>query len=263
MRTVKEIYDFLNSKAPVAYKMDFDNPGFLVGDGSWQVEKVLLALDITDGVIDEAVECGADLIVSHHPLFFSLKSVNSETSTGARAVKLIENRIAGVCMHTNLDAVHEGVNDALAEKLGLMDIEAFEESGVDENGRFYGIGRIGKTAQPVTMAEFLPFVKTALKCNGLRYHDAGKPVSRVAVGGGSCGSYLELAAEKGCDTLVTSDVKYDTFLDAKRMEMNLIDADHFCTENVVVPVLERWLKAEFPELELRVSKRHCQTAQFF
>lgn len=263
MRTVKEIYDFLNSKAPVAYKMDFDNPGFLVGNGSWQVEKVLLALDITDWVIDEAVECGADLIVSHHPLFFSLKSVNSETSTGARAVRLIENRIAGVCMHTNLDAVHEGVNDALAEKLGLLDIEAFEESGVDANGKYYGIGRIGRTARPVTMAEFLPHVKTSLECNGLRYHDAEKPVSRVAVGGGSCGNYLELAAEKGCDTFVTSDVKYDTFLDAKRMGMNLIDADHFCTENVVIPVLERWLKAEFPELELRISKTHGQTAQFF
>ena len=81
MKTVKEIFDYLDKKAPVAYKMDFDNPGFLVGDAKWPVEKIVLALDITDEVIDEAIGAGAGLIVSHHPLFFSLKSVNSETST--------------------------------------------------------------------------------------------------------------------------------------------------------------------------------------
>ncbi len=259
---VKEIFEYLDKKAPVAYKMDFDNPGFLVGDSKWPVEKAVLALDITDEVIDEAIALGAGLIVSHHPLFFSLKSVTDASSTGARAVRMIENRIAGICMHTNLDAVHEGVNDALALKLGLCDIGAFEESGVDANGNFYGIGRVGKLAKPMSMAEFLPVVKAALEGNGLRYHDSGKAVSRVAVGGGSCGNYLELAAQLGCDTFVTSDVKYDTFLDAKRMGMNIIDADHFCTENVVIPVLERWLKAEFPSLEVYVSK-HKQTAQFF
>ena len=262
MKTVKEIFEYLDKKAPVAYKMDFDNPGFLVGDAKWPVEKIVLALDITDEVINEAIAAGAGLIVSHHPLFFSLKSVNSETSTGARAVRMIENKIAGICMHTNLDAVHEGVNDALARKLGLGDIEAFEMSGTDENGNFYGIGRIGSLNEPMTMDWFLPLVKSALDGNGLRYHDAGRPVSRVAVGGGSCGSYLELAAQMGCDTFVTSDVKYDTFLDAKRMGINIIDADHFCTENVVIPVLERWLKAEFPDVGLVISK-HGQTAQFF
>jgi len=262
VKKVKEIFDYLDKKAPVAYKMDFDNPGFLVGDAKWPVEKIVLALDITDEVIDEAIGAGAGLIVSHHPLFFSLKSVNSETSTGARAVRMIENKIAGICMHTNLDAVHEGVNDALARELGLGNIEAFEMSGTDENGNFYGIGRIGTLNEPLTMDWFLPHVKSALDGNGLRYHDAGRPVSRVAVCGGSGGNYLELAAQLGCDTYVTSDVKYDTFLDAKRMGINIIDADHFCTENVVIPVLERWLKAEFPELELIISK-HGQTAQFF
>ena len=262
MKNVKEIFDYLDKKAPVAYKMDFDNPGFLVGDAKWPVEKIVLALDITDEVIDEAIAAGAGLIVSHHPLFFSLKSVSSENSTGARAVRMIENKIAGICMHTNLDAVHEGVNDALALMLGLGNIEAFEMSGTDENGNFYGIGRIGRLNEPLTMDWFLPTVKSALDGNGLRYHDAGRPVSRVAVCGGSGGNYLELAVQMGCDTFVTSDVKYDTFLDAKRMGINIIDADHFCTENVVIPVLERWLKAEFPEIELIISK-HGQTAQFF
>lgn len=259
---IREIYDILNKKAPVKYKMDFDNPGFLVGDGDWETSSAVLALDITNEVIDEAISVGAGLIVSHHPLFFSLKSVSSENSLGARAVKMIENKIAGICMHTNLDAVYEGVNDALAEKLNLEEIEPLEESGTDENGRFYGIGRIGKTEKSVKMSEFLPFVKSALNCNGLRYHDAGRAVSRVAVLGGSGGDYLELAASMGCDTFVTADVKYDTFLDAKRMGINIIDADHFCTENVVIPVLERWLGEYCPELKVRVAS-HGQTAQFF
>jgi len=109
---------------------------------------------------------------------------------------------------------------------------------------------------------FMTTIKSALDGNGLRYHDAGRPVSRVAVCGGSGGNYLELAAQMGCDTYVTSDVKYDTFLDAKSMGINIIDADHFCTENVVIPVLEGWLKKEFPEIEIIISK-HKQTAQFF
>lgn len=259
---IREIYDFLNQKAPVSYKMDFDNVGFLVGSGEWETTRVLLSLDITNEVIDEAIALGAGLIVSHHPLFFSLKSVSSENSQGARAVKMIENKIAGICMHTNLDAVYEGVNDALAEKLGLREIEPLEESGKDANGRFYGIGRIGKTVKSTEMSDFLPFIKNALSCSGLRYHDAGKPVCRVAVGGGACGDYLGLAAEKGCDTFVTADVKYDVFLDAKRMGMNIIDADHFCTENVVIPVLHRWLTEGCPGLELHTAK-HSQTAKFF
>ena len=263
MASINEIFDFLNRKAPIEYKMEFDNPGFLVGSGEWETDKLLLALDITDEVIDEAAERGAGLIVSHHPLFFSLKSVTDKTSQGARAVKMIERKIAGICMHTNLDAVHDGVNDALAERLGLGEIEPFELSGADGEGNFYGIGRIGRMKEPMELAEFLKLVKERLNGNGLRYHDAGRSVSRVAVGGGSCGNYLELAAQKGCDTFVTSDVKYDTFLDAKRMGINLIDADHFCTENVVIPVLERWLRAEFPELTVMVSQRHAQTAQFF
>ena len=262
MKTAGEIYNYLNYKAPISYKMDFDNPGFLVGNAAWEVKRVLLALDITDWVIDEAIELKANLIVSHHPLFFSLKNVNSETPQGYKALRMIENKIAGICMHTNLDAAHGGVNDALAEKLGLTKVTVLDEAGTDETGNTYGIGRIGNIEPALSMEEFLSLVKKALNCNGLRYNDASKKVSCVAVGGGSCGSYLELVKEKGCDTFVTSDVKYDTFLDAKRMGINLIDADHFCTENVVIPVLKTWLKEEYPELEVKISESHVQTAQF-
>ena len=118
MATVNDIYAFLNDLAPVRYQMDFDNAGFLVGDGSATVERVLLALDITDEVIAEAAELHAQLIVSHHPLIFTpLRRATADDLTGRKVLALARNGIAAVCMHTNLDIADGGVNDALAEAL--------------------------------------------------------------------------------------------------------------------------------------------------
>ena len=111
------------------------------------------------------------------------------------------------------------------------------------------------------MSEFLPFVKNALKSNGLRYYDAGREVFNVAVGGGSCGGFLEAAVDAGCDTFVTADIKYDVFLRAAELGVNLIDADHFCTENTVIPVLAGYIRDAFPDLEVQIS-RHGQTVRF-
>ena len=114
MATVNDIYAFLNDLAPVRYQMDFDNAGFLVGDGSAAVEHVLLALDITDDVIAEATALRAQLIVSHHPLIFTpLRRATADDLTGRKVLALARNGIAAVCMHTNLDIADGGVNDAL------------------------------------------------------------------------------------------------------------------------------------------------------
>ncbi len=261
MATVAEIFAALAELAPVERKMDFDNVGFLVGRGGRQTDKIITALDITDDVIAEAAASGAQLVVSHHPLFFSVKSITDESGVGRRVLSLAENGIAAICMHTNLDAANGGVNDALAKAVGLADVELLCTDGVDSHGNAYCCGRIGMV-EPVRMAEFLPFVKKALRANGLRYHDGGKPVNRVAVIGGSGGSYLETAFSKGCDTIITADVKYDVFLTAKELGMNIIDGDHFCTENTVVPVLREYLIKRFSEIDVEISKVHGQTAQF-
>ncbi len=255
MTTVQDIFDLLDRKAPVASKMDFDNVGLLVGRGGAEVSRVLVALDITDDVIREAAGMGAELIVSHHPLFFGLKSVTDATWEGERALALAENRIAAICMHTNLDAAEGGVNDALMAALGgtvtgVLDPES-------------GIGRIGELPKPMAFSDFLANTKSVLASGGLRYHDGGRPVEHIAVCGGSGGSDVPRAAALGCDTYVTADIKYDQFLLAKHLGLNLIDGDHFCTENVVVPVLRGWLAAGFPGLDVRVSGVHGQTAQFF
>lgn len=255
MHTVNEIYAFLASKAPLQTALGFDNVGLLVGRLNRSVTRVLMALDITDEVIDEAIAIHAELIISHHPLFFELKSVSEQSWTSTRALTLAENRIAAICMHTNLDAAQGGVNDALMAALG-----ACVTGDLDDNSK---IGRIGTLPMPVEMKEFLPRVKNNLQVNGLRYHNAGKPVHNLSVCGGSGGGELSLAHAKGCDTYVTADIKYDQFLEAKHLGLNLIDADHFCTENIVLPELRRWLETEFPTLDLRISERHKQTAQFF
>lgn len=260
MATVKDIETFLFSKAPKALAMDWDNVGLLVGFPDREVKKVLVALDITAEVVDEAKGQGAELIVAHHPVmncaWEKVQSVRDDTVQGRILIKLITGGVSGICMHTNLDAVAGGVNDALAERLGLTAVEQLHPDGADEEGRPYGIGRVGEVSGPADARGFAAFVRKALNANGLRLEDAGKPVRRVAVGGGACGGMLADAAAKGCDTFVTADVKYDVFLAARAMGVNLIDAGHFSTEDVVCPVLVEWLRGGFPELEVLRSQRH-------
>lgn len=263
MATVREICDFFNTMAPFYMKLDFDNVGHLAGRENTDVSKALLALDITDDVVDEAVEIGAQLIVSHHPMFFDLKKVVDSDTKGRKIIKLIENGMSAICLHTNMDAADGGVNDALMVALGARDWSLLTTEGTHPDGRPYGISRVGELREPMSLEDFLKRVKNNLASNGLRYHNAGRPVYKIACCGGSGGGEIKAALDAGCDTYVTSDIKYDQFLQAKEAGINLIDADHFCTENVVVPVMARRLKEKYPDIEIQVSKAHRQTAEFF
>lgn len=262
MAKVCEIRDFLGEIAPFEMKMDFDNVGFLAGNSTDEVTKIMASLDITDEVIDEAEEKGANLIVSHHPMFFSLKNVTDEDMTGKRVMRLLRKGMNAICMHTNLDAAKGGVNDLLAKKAGLTDIELLCVDGVTKDGEEYCVGRVGQLREPMPMEEYLTRIKYALQAGGLRYHSAGIPVKKVAVVGGSGMSMISEVLKKGCDTFITSDIKYDAFLDARAGGYNLIDADHFCTENVVVPYLAGSISKKFPDIDVLISERHCQTAKF-
>ena len=264
MATVREIYQYLDGLAPFSLQMDFDNAGFLVGRGDRTVDKVLVSLDITEEVVAEAAQLGCQLIVSHHPvIFFPAKSVTDATPDGRILLSLVEHNIAAVCAHTNLDAVCGGVNDALARKLGLTNIEQLKQDGVDASGRPYGIGRVGNTAGvPMYAPAFAAFVKETLGANGVRFVDARRPVRRVAVGGGACADMLKDALALGCDTFVTADVKYNGFLDAKALGVNLIDAGHYPTEQVVVPVLAKWLTDGFPKVKVLTTQTHKEVFSY-
>lgn len=263
MCTVKEVRDALFELAPIDAKMDFDNVGLLAGDSRRQVNSILVALDVTGEVIEEALDTGADLIVTHHPLLFSEKSVTDESITGKLILSLLENKLSAICMHTNLDAARGGVGDALARACGLSNTELLCAEGRYPDGSPYSYGRIGTLDTATALRDYLSLLMSSLRTNGLRYHSSGKPVSRIAVVGGSGGSYLETAFDLGCDTLVTADVKYDVFLAARELGINLIDADHFCTENTVIPELCRYLSERFPSVSCSVSARHGQTSRFF
>ncbi len=259
MATVKEIYTALDNFAPFETQAEFDNAGFLAGRGDREVNRVLVALDITDAVIGEAKQLDAQLIVAHHPLVFDpIRSVTDESLTGNKLLQLAESGIAAICAHTNLDACEGGVNEVLARTLGLSNIEQFHQDGIDRFGRPYGIGRVGMTEfnNIVKAKSFAEIVKRSLNASGVRYVDAGKPVRRVAIGGGSCGSMLADAVAAGCDTFVTADVKYNVFLDAAELGINLLDAGHFATEDVVVEPLVRLLAEAFPDVTVTRSVVH-------
>lgn len=265
MATVREIYDLLDQKAPFRYQAGFDNAGFLVGRGERVVTKVLVALDITPRVIGEAVEKGCQLIVAHHPVIWGkLGQVTDETSTGRNLLALIEQNIAAICAHTNLDAAEGGVNSELARLVGLEDPVPLEVEGEDETGRAYGIGRVGLlSGGPLSLGDFARHVKNVLNLDGVRVMDAGVPVCKVAVGGGACGSMLPLVKAQGCDTFLTSDLKHDLYLEAGNLGINLLDAGHYSTETVVCPVVKEWLEAAFPGLEVEIAAHQGEVFRYF
>lgn len=263
MTTVNDILTYLETLAPTSMKMDWDNVGLLCGSKSKEVTKILVALDPFESVCSEAVQMGADLLITHHPLIFQpVKAITDETAVGRAILRLICSGISAINAHTNLDCVPGGVNDVLAQKLELQDIQVIAPSGVDEEGRPWGLLRQG-AVQTQPLEQFLCRVKEALGCQGLKYVDGGKPVSKVAVGGGACAGELRYAVNAGCDTFVTSDVKYNQFWDAKELGLNLIDAGHFHTENPVCPVLAQKLQAAFPEVTVVLSENHTDCAKFF
>lgn len=257
MPTVREIEQALFELAPREGAMDWDNVGHLLGDPDSQVSRVLVALDITEDVADEALAHGCELIVAHHPVmncrWLPVQSVRSDTPQGHLLLKLLRNGVSAICMHTNLDVAWGGVNDILAEKLKLVDPGPLCDNG---------LGRVGRLEEPMDLADFVRFVSRSLGCNGVRYAGAGKPVCRVAVGGGACGEFEDDAIRAGCDTFVTADLSYHQFLDAKGKGINLIDAGHFPTEDPVCKKIISYLTARFPELAVSKAASHGEVIQY-
>ena len=263
MTTVADILKYVETLAPRYMKMDWDNVGLLCGSRATPVTKVLVALDPFEHVCREAADWGAELIVTHHPLIFqALKSITDEASIGRGILLLCRHGISAINAHTNLDCAPGGVNDVFAAKLGLENIQVISPTGANEEGIPYGLLRCGEVAEQ-PLADFLGVVKAALGCEGLRYVDGGKPVCKVAVGGGSCAGAMLDAVATGCDTFVTADIKYNQFWDAHDLGLNLIDAGHFHTENPVVAVLAEKLQAAFPEIEVKISEKHNDCMKFY
>ncbi len=258
MVTVNDILQYIDTIAPASLKMEWDNVGLLCGSKAHAVTKVLVALDPFEGVCREAAEWGAELIVTHHPLIFQpTKAITDETSIGRAIQILCANGISAVNAHTNLDCAPGGVNEVLAATLGLKDIAPIPYG--DGSSALLRCGFV----ESQTIDAFLAHVKATLGCKGVRYVSSGKPVRKVAVGGGSCADGMLDAIAAGCDTFVTADVKYNQFWDAHDLGLNLIDAGHFATENPVVAVLATKIATAFPKIDVKISETHADCMKFY
>ena len=262
MATVADILQYIETIAPPYMKEDWDNVGLNCGHMDQEVTKILVALDPFEAACLEAKELGAELLVTHHALLWKPGFITDQDTQGRNTLFLIENGIAHINAHTNLDCAPGGVNDILAETLGLKNVKVLNPSGIDEQGREWGLLHAG-TIEEQPLNHFLSTVKKNLGCDGLRYVDGGKPVCKVAVGGGACADGMLEALEAGCDTFVTSDIKYNQFRTACELGLNLIDAGHFHTENPTMPVLAAKLQAEFPDVEVKLSQNHGECMKFF
>ncbi len=223
MATVRDIYNFIDSIAPFNTAEEWDNSGLLVGDENKIVNRIIFALDCTNAVIEQAISCGADLVITHHPVIF--KPI-SEVSADSLVYKLIKNDLSIICAHTNYDKAIEGVNDILCYSVEL-------EKFVHIDGTCLNVGEL---SSEMNSDEFAKFVKS--KLNGIvRYNSIEKSVKRVAVCSGSGSDYLALAKELSCDALLTGDGSHHSFLDADEMGILLVCAGHFETENIAIKPL--------------------------
>lgn len=234
--TVLELYAFLDEKIPPSLSCEWDNDGLMccpVPDAP--VGKVLVALDITAAVVRQAIEGGYDVIVSHHPLIFSpLRTVEPGDHVARKVIDLLRANVAAMSFHTRLDAVKGGVNDVLAEALGLENVEVFGDNGET-------IGRVGTLKEPITLAVFAALVKQATGADAVQVSDAGRPVYRVAVLGGSGSDDVRAAKKAGADTYLSGELKHNYLTDAPECGMNLVAAGHFYTENPVCARIREWV----------------------
>lgn len=265
MATIAKIYKLVDSMGRFVQKLSFDNVGLLLGRMDQEVEKIMVTLDVTQDVADEAVAWGADLIISHHPVIFHpVKSISDQDAQGRLLLTLLQANIAVISSHTNLDIAIGGVNDALAKAVGLSRTAVLRTlEGEEHKGNYYqlgGLGRFGTLLEgdTPTLVEYVTRVKEALNANGVRYVDGGKPVYRIAVGSGASGDLIDDVIRHDCDTFITSDIKYNGFLDAKALGINLIDAGHFPTEQVICPRIVELFADNFPELDVKISEANTE-----
>ncbi len=227
--------------------MGWDGDGFEVcPDKDREVKKALVALDVTNDVIDRAIEGGFDTIIAHHPFIFNgVKEVSELNPDGARIVKLVKNNISVMTFHTRLDSVEGGVNDVLANLLGLQNIQTVVFND-------YGVVRTGELETEVSAEEFAAKVKDKLSCPSVFLAEASGRVKRVALIGGSGGSEMGAGMACSADTFITGELKHHEMLAARDVGMNLIVAGHFYTENPVCSAIEKFVREIDEEIECEI-----------
>ena len=226
---LKDFLDLLEQIAPARLAEQWDNPGLQVGSYDQEIRKIFLALDPTSEALGSASKTGAQVLLTHHPLIFKpISRLEIHSYPQSVIFQATKNRISVVAAHTNLDVAKGGMNDILANTLGLQQIEVLSNTDEDKD---VGLGRIGDLPEPTEFSCVIDHIKKVLKIEKLRVAgQRDRPVRRLAVVAGSGGNFVSLASEKGADILLTGDVSHHHALAARSLGIALIDGGHFYTE---------------------------------
>ena len=246
---VKDIVAVIEEFAPLSIQEGWDNSGLCVGSPDDEVTSAIFALDCTEALVDEAVACGADMIITHHPLIFSgLKKISPDDQVGAAVIKAIKNGIAIYAAHTNADKVIAGVSGAMAAKLGLADVRI-----LSEDGEGTGLGVVGDLPRSLTADEAVALVKEKF---GLKMLKASRPsdglISRVAMCGGSGSSLIGAARRSGAQLYISGDISYHNFFTPEGFM--IMDIGHYESEIEIVNILFSLIMKKFPTFAVRITQ---------
>lgn len=253
----REILEVLNRMADVSYACGWDNVGLLAGRRDKEIHRVTVALDADDRAVEEAVQGGSELLLTHHPLLFSpVKRITDESLAGRRLLTLLRRDMCLISMHTNFDAAPGGMADLAADRLGLTKRAPLEVTGEGKEGP-YGLGAVGMLpGEPVLLEKLCLQVKEAFGLQSVQLYapDTVREVSRVAVCPGSGRDAIAQAIAARAQALITGDITYHYGVDAAAEGLAVIDAGHYGLEHIFIPYMEAYLKKQLPALSVDTVK---------
>lgn len=240
---ISDIILLIEDAFPLSFQESWDNSGVQIGCANSECHGVLLSLDITEAVIDEAIERNCNLIVSHHPLLFKeLKRISDETYIERCVKKAITHSITIYSAHTNADVAPKGLNIFLGSALGLKDVELLDSS----NSQEYGLGAIGVLPYPLGWDELQAKLQAFFQSNQIHFNTTpNKLIGSVAVCGGAGAFLWQKAKEKGADIFITGEAKYNDYLDAEGI-ITLITVGHYESEHKITELFYRIISSKYP-----------------
>ena len=256
---VGEIAQLIEQSLPLGWQESYDNAGLAVGNPEAEVTTILVALDATEEVVEEAIAVGAQMVVTHHPIIFRpIKQLSWANRQQRTIAKAIAGGVALYAAHTNLDSAPAvGISHLLATKLGIEE-EGLLEPSVEQG---VGIGIVGRLVEPMAAEEFLAKVKSTLRIEALRHSTLRtQSIQRVAICSGSGGGLIEAAERLGADAYIAADFKYHDFVDADRMI--LVDVGHFESEICAIDILFELLSKKMSNFAVRKSAHSTNPVRY-
>lgn len=253
----KEIASIIEDYAPLSIQEEWDNSGFCIGNGESEVHKILIGFDCTEELVKEAVDAGADMIVTHHPLIFGgIKKISDSFMVGRTIIEAVKHDIAVYACHTNMDKVIGGVSGKLASRLGLKDVEILEE-----NPAGYGLGVVGNLPEALSAETFISNVKRILSLQSIKTSRLVDSVRRVAICGGSGHSLIDSAISSGADVYISGDIGYHNFFCADNFM--IMDIGHFESEVHIMETIYNILHEKIPNFAILIGKEVTNPVRYF